>query len=394
MAERDLTSLIDELLLDRNRQGLLRRRREVRPLDAVHVEIAGRRLVNFASNNYLGLTHHPSVIAAARDAALLAGAGSGASPLISGHSPYHAQAEAAIAAWKQTESAVLMPSGYQANVAAVQTVAAVAAESGRSVRVLIDKLAHASLIDAARSAQLPMRVFPHNGLAKLGRLLADSPADQIQLVLTESIFSMDGDAADLEGLARLKVEHPFVLLLDEAHASGVYGPGGSGLAAEQGLGSTVDVSVITLSKAVGAGGGAICGSRSFCDAVANFGRAAIYSTGITPSAAACARAAIGVMASEPHRQRRVRDLAVRARTRLHEWGRTLPPGDAPIIPIILGDPLAATRAAERLEAEGLLVVAIRPPTVPRQTSRLRITLSSEHSDQEVQHLLDALRPLM
>ena len=198
-------------------------------------------LTDFASNDYLGLTHHPRVIAAMAQATMECGAGAGASALIAGHSDRHASAERALATWKGTEAAVLLPSGYQAGHAAVQTIAAVAKARGTPVSFLLDRLAHASLIDAIRGSGMPFRVFVHNDLLKLARLLEEANGGQLQVVVTESIFSMDGDAAPLRALADLKQKHRFVLLLDEAHGSGVYGPGGAGLAAELHLTGAVDI---------------------------------------------------------------------------------------------------------------------------------------------------------
>jgi len=390
MSRQDWEHAVDRELAGLREQHLFRQRRVVTLLDATHVEVEGRQCVNFASNNYLGLTHHPRVIHAARHAAQAFGAGSGAAPLITGYGPAHQSAERRIAAWKGTENAVLLPSGYQANVATIQALAAIGERAGGGTRFLLDKLAHASLIDAIRSTEAPHRIFPHSHLAKLDRLLADADPRQLQVVVTESIFSMDGDAADLAGLAELKVRRPFVLLLDEAHASGVYGPGGAGLAAELGLARLADVTVVTLSKALGSAGGAVCASERLCDAVVNFGRAYVYSTHLPPSAAAAAAAAIEVMADEPQRQRRVRALATRVRSELGAKGVALTPGDSPIIPITLGSERAALEAARVLQDQGLWVLAIRPPTVPRGTSRLRVTLCSEHRDDEVTRLIAAL----
>jgi 8-amino-7-oxononanoate synthase len=399
MSRQDWEHTLDQDLARLRDQHLFRRRHVVTPHDATHVEVDGRRYVNFASNNYLGLTHHPRVIAAVERAARDLGAGSGAAPLITGYGPAHQSAERRIAAWKQSESAVLLPSGYQANVAAIQALAAIgertdiasgAGTNAGGTRFLLDKLAHASLIDAIRSTAAPYRVFPHNHLAKLYRLLAEADPRQLQVVVTESIFSMDGDAADLAGLAELKSRRPFVLLLDEAHASGVYGPAGAGLAAELGLAGVADVTVVTLSKALGSAGGAVCASAALCDAVVNFGRAYVYSTHLPPSAVAAAEAAIDVMADEPQRQQRVRELSARVRTELRAKGVALPPGDSPIVPITLGSERAALEAARALQDQGLWVLAIRPPTVPRGTSRLRVTLSSEHHDEEVAQLIAAL----
>jgi 7-keto-8-aminopelargonate synthetase-like enzyme len=205
---------------------------------------------------------------------------------------------------------------------------------------------------------------------------------------------MDGDAAPLAGFMELKRSHSFLLLLDEAHGSGVYGANGSGYANESGFSDIVDVFIVTLSKALGSAGGAICASKDFCDAVANFGRAYVYSTSLPPANAAAAEAAIGVMRDEPQRQRRVRELAKRVRAELSAAGFAILAGDSPIIPIVLGEERAALDAAEMLRSEGFLVLPVRPPTVPKGSSRLRVTLSCEHEDETVnrlQNLLSALR---
>ena len=244
-----------------------------------------------------------------------------------------------------------------------------------------------------RESGAPFRVFPHNHLDKLARLLGEADRAQSQVVVTESVFSMDGDAADLRGLAELKRRRPFVLLLDEAHASGVYGEGGAGLAAELGLAGLAEVTVVTLSKSLGCGGGAVCGSAEFCEAVVNLGRAYIYSTGVPPHVAAAAQAAIGVLREEPRRQVRLRELALRVRSRLAGGGFDVPAGDSPIMPIVLQSEEAALAAASQMRDAGLWVVAIRPPTVPRGGSRIRVTMSSEHTDAEVESLLTTVAAL-
>ncbi|MBC7783378.1 MAG: 8-amino-7-oxononanoate synthase [Burkholderiales bacterium] len=383
----DLDHLIDNVLDLRREAHLLRSRRVFTPIDSTHVLFDGRRLTNFCSNDYLGLTHHPRMLAAIRE---VYQAGAGAAGLISGHSPMHASAEAAIAKWKQTEAALLMPSGYQANLAAIQTLHAIAVSGGRAIRFIVDKLAHASLIDAIRQTAAPMRVYPHNGVDKLARLLNDAPADELQVVVTESIFSMDGDAADLPAIVALKNRREFVLVVDEAHGSGVYGPGGSGLVAELGLREGVDISIITLSKTLGIAGGAICASRRLIDAVLNLGRAYIYSTAISPIIARLATEAIAILHDEPQRQIRIREIARRVRAELNNKGVSIPPGDSPIIPVRMDTEERAIIEAERLADRGMLIMPVRPPTVPRGTSRLRVTLSSQHTDADVSKLIAAL----
>jgi 8-amino-7-oxononanoate synthase len=378
-------SILDEQLADLAEAGRLRQRRLVRQIDATHVQIDDLVLINFCSNDYLALTHHPRVLAALRGATE---AGAGSAGLISGFTPHHAAAEAAIAKYKGVASAILLPSGYQANHAAIQTLAAL--RGGGGVRFLVDKLAHASLIDAIRASGMPWRTFGHNTMPRLARLLSEAKPEQLQVVVSESIFSMDGDAADLNGFAELKKKHQFVLLLDEAHATGVYGDGGAGLAVELHLQNIVDVSIVTLSKSIGCIGGAICGSEKFCQSVLNFGRAYMFSTSPPPAIADALVAAIAVMRDEPQRQQRVRELARRLRKQLVEGGLTLPAGDSPIIPLIVGEEKAALQLAGELGETGFLVQAIRPPTVCAGASRLRVTLCCEHREDDVDRLSVAL----
>jgi 8-amino-7-oxononanoate synthase len=386
----ELEQFISDDLGERSARHQLRIRRAVTALSSTHVLIDGIEYINFASNNYLGLTHHPRLIGAAKACLRSEGLGSGAAGLVTGYTKRHAETEANIARWKGAEDAVLLPSGYQANLTAVQTLVALA-EKRAGVRFLIDKLAHASLIDAVRGVGAPFRVFPHNHLMKLRRLLEGAEPGELQVVLTESIFSMDGDAADLAGLVELKRQYPFILVVDEAHGSGVYGAAGAGYAAEMGLAKEVDISVLTLSKAMGVVGGAVCGSRNFIAALVNYGRAFIYSTAVPPWVATVASEAIDVMRDEPQRQARVRELARRVRARLGEWGLNIPAGDSPIIPIILGEEKRALEASARLMEAKLLVPAIRPPTVGKNASRLRVTICCDHTDEEVERLLAVLK---
>ena len=386
-----LDPIIAALLRQRRDAGQLRHLRAVRPLDSTHIEIDGRPCINFCSNNYLGLNRHPRLLAAVEAAMRETGFGAGAAALISGQTQYHHAAEISLAAWKKTQSAILLPSGYQANHAAIQTFLAIGARSGLPLRFLLDKLVHASIVDAVSGFdKRSVRIFPHNNLSKLARLLRDSPHGAINVVITESIFSMDGDAADLRGLAELKKEFSFSLLLDEAHASGVYGPNGSGYASELGLEDCVDVGIVTLSKALGGMGGAICASEQFCQAVLNFGRAFIYTTSLPPAAAAAAAAAIDILRAEPHRQHRLREIRIRARRELAQAGVSILAGDSPIICAVVGSEAAALSAAEKLLQAGLLVAAVRPPTVAPASSRLRITLSCDHTDEDIRRLIAAV----
>jgi 8-amino-7-oxononanoate synthase len=396
-----LEQILAAALQARQHEHLLRRRVTCRHLDATHVEIAGRRMVNFATNDYLGLAWHPRVREAAGAAARSHGAGSGASALVSGYTDLHAQAEEEIARWKGTQAAVILPSGYQANLAAIVAIAKAAESTGRPIRLLMDKLVHASLIDAVALSGCRFRVFPHNGIEKLSRLLVVGdkngdasrfPAEPppLDVIVTESIYSMDGDAAPVKRLAELSAASSAAWLLDEAHGTGVYGQHGSGYAAEQGV--SADVTIVTLSKAMGCSGGAVCGSRALCDAIVNFGRAYVYSTALPPPTVASVLAALAVMRDEPSRQARVRELGVRVRAQLASLplDTKITGGDSPIIAVVVGDAQQAIGISQRMADAGYWIPAIRPPTIPPNQSRLRITLSSEHSDTEIDGMIAAM----
>lgn len=380
-------SWIQESLQLRREAQLLRSRRVVEAIDAVHVLIDGRSIVNFSSNNYLGLTHHPRLLNAMKS---VDAAGAGAAALITGFTSLHQRAEKAIAQWKQTEAALLLPSGYQANVAAIQALAGVVESVGKRPIFFADKLVHASLVDALRQTGSPFRVFPHNRFDKLVRLLSELQHNDWPIVVVESIYSMDGDACDLRALCEIKKSHPFTLVLDEAHGSGVYGIAGAGYASELGLRDQVDVSIVTLSKGLGLFGGAIAASTAMCQAVLNFGRAYVYSTNVPPMMAAGVIEALAILRDEPDRIARVRQRAGSLRDQLKQAGIALLPGDSPIVPIVMGSEESALTLSSELLTAGYLVAAIRPPTVAKGTSRLRMTVSSEHSEAEIRGLVDAI----
>jgi 8-amino-7-oxononanoate synthase len=334
--------------------------------DAVTGRVEGRRMVSFASNDYLGLTRHPAVVAAAHQALDRWGAGSGASRLVVGSRPVHSELEAALARWKGTEDAVLFPTGFAANLGALATF-------GRAeVTILSDELNHASIIDGCRLARATVQVFRHRDLDDLARRLAavDGPA----LVVTDSVFSMDGAGIDVASLSRLAAEHDALLVLDEAHA--VLGP-------EPPAGAEGQVLRIgTLSKTLGALGGFVAAPRPFVDLLRNAARPFIFTTAPTPADTAAALAALRIVESPE-------GVALVARLRRHV-DRFRPGHPSPILPVVLGSEAEARRAAATLAERGLLVPAIRPPTVPPGTSRLRVALSAAHQDHQVDALLAAL----
>jgi 8-amino-7-oxononanoate synthase len=347
-------------------------------------------LINFASNDYLGLTQHPKLRMAAADAAQRFGAGSGASRLITGTLAIHAELEASLAAFKKAPAAITFESGY---AAALGTIPAL---FGQGDVIILDKLAHASLIDGARLSSAEIRVYPHNRLDRLWELLdwaRKKRSGSKILIITESIFSMDGDACHLAEIVDLKDEFGASLLLDEAHAIGVLGPNGAGLAAECGLTDRVEIHLGTLSKAIGSSGGFIAGASSLIDLLINRARTFIYSTAPTPAAIAAAATGLEIIASATGDQLRAalwrnhQELTAKLKRLKPEATRSA------IVPIMVDSEERALSFSEELAAKGFLVPAIRFPTVPRGSARLRVTLSSAHQHQDVVDLRETINTL-
>jgi 8-amino-7-oxononanoate synthase len=350
------------------------------PLSGVMVERAGKRLLNFSSNDYLGLSQDEAVKEAAIAAAARYGAGAGASRLVTGDHPLYEELEAAIAALKGTEDAVVFGSGYLANLGTLSAL------MGRGDLIIADKLAHASLLDGARLSGADMLRFPHNDLDRLESLLSkERPKARRCLVVTEGVFSMDGDLAPLPEILSLARRHDAWTMTDDAHALGVIGGGrGSGFAFAEPL--SPDIQMGTLSKAVGSYGGYVAGSKMLCDLLRNRGRSLVYSTGLPPAVVGAAIAGLAVIATDRTRVARPAALARRLAEALD-----LPEPQSAILPVVIGDAQATVAAAGRLAGRGFLAIAIRPPTVPQGTARLRVTLTSLHEDDHVDALGRALK---
>jgi 8-amino-7-oxononanoate synthase len=367
-----------EFLLQLSAAGLLRVQRPLDSAAGVQVIRNGQTLWNFASNDYLGLARHPQIEAAFIDGVRRYGAGSAASRLVCGTLPPHRVLENALAEAKQTEAALTFSSGFATALGVIPAVV------GKSDFVFLDKRSHACLVDAARLSGATLRVFPHNDLAKLERLListrANSPAATI-LVVTESVFSMDGDLCPLREIVELTENHEALLLLDEAHGFGILGKNGMGLAEQENLQSRITFQMGTLSKAAGLAGGYLAASRGWIDLITNRARSFIYSTAPPPALAHAATASLALIHSDEGRS---------LREKLQQNIARLSPCATPIIPKILGSNEAAIIAATQLEAAGFLVPAIRFPTVPRGTARLRISLSAAHSAQTIDQLKSLL----
>ncbi len=355
-------------------EGLLRQQRPLDSGGGIRVGRDGRTLWNFASNDYLGLSRHPAIEAALIEGVQKYGAGSGASRLVCGTLPPHRLLEEAIAEAKQTEAALTFSSGFATSLGVITSVA------GSSDFVFLDKLCHASLVDGARLSGATIRVFPHNDLEKLSRLLQATRAKQPDatiLVATESVFSMDGDLCPLRDIVDLTEVHGALLLLDEAHAIGVLGPSGLGLAEQENLQSRIAFQMGTLSKAAGLAGGYVAATREWIDLLANRARSFVYSTAPPPALAHAAIASLKLMGSSE---------GTLLREKLHRNVALLSPHPAAIVPIILGDNERAISAAAALEAHGYMVPAIRFPTVPRNKARLRISVSAAHPPEQVRAL--------
>jgi 8-amino-7-oxononanoate synthase len=380
-----------ELIADLKQRSLYRRLGTIDAVSGTHVIREGRSLINFASNDYLGLTQHPRLKAAAEAAAQRFGAGSGASRLITGTLAIHSELEARLAEFKQTPAALTFESGY---AAALGTIPALF--DNHDV-IILDKLSHASLIDGARLSGAEIRVYPHNRLDRLRELLTwarEKRKDAKTLIITEAIFSMDGDRCPVPEIVDLKEEFGAMLLLDEAHAIGVIGPNGAGLAAECGLTDRVDIHLGTLSKAIGSSGGFIAGSSSLIDILINRARTVIYSTAPPPAAIAAAIEGLVMIASEAGEQ--LRASLWRNYQELTKKLRCLNPESArsAIVPVTVGQEQQALSLSQSLAEKGFLVPAIRFPTVPRGSARLRVTLSAAHELQEIADLREAFDTLV
>ena len=363
-------------------------RRFLEPLDSPQgplVRLGGETLVNFASNDYLGLAASPTVRAAAAASLELHGVGSGASRLVVGDTVAHQRLETRLAAFERSEAALLFNSGYAANVGTLQALV------GPEDAVFSDALNHASLIDGCRLSRARIVVYPHADVEALERDLASTPARR-RLVVTDSVFSMDGDHAPLREMVEVCRAHRAALLVDEAHATGVLGPRGAGLCEELGLEGVVDVRMGTLSKALGGLGAYICASRAVVELVLNRARPLVFSTALPAALCAAAEAAVDLVEyDEAVRARLWRNIRRFAKG-LRALGLPAEPRSA-IFPVILGEPEAALDAARRCRERGLLVKAIRPPTVPEGTSRLRFCLSAAHTEGHLDLALEVLRQL-
>ena len=367
--------------------GLWRELREIESAQSARIKFGGREFINFSSNDYLGLAGHPALGQAAREAIEQFGVGSGASRLICGSLQPHHALEAALAKWQGTGAALVFSTGFVAAQGVLTSLL------GRGDVVILDKKAHASMIDGAKLSGATLRVFRHNDLENLEKLLqwAADRGGRV-LVASESVFSMDGDHAPLAGIVELKERYGAWLMLDEAHAVGLYGPLGQGLAAAGGLGERIEIRMGTLGKAVGAAGGFICGSRQLVDLLVNKARSFIFSTAPSPAVSAAARAGVELIQGAEGQSlrgqlwQRVDEL--RRGAALLGWKTPAEP--SAILPLIVGEEAKAVATMDHLREAGFFIPAIRYPTVPRNEARLRVTLTANHTAENIEQLVHAL----
>jgi len=365
-------------------------RRSLEPLATAQgpvVEVGGRRLVNLCSNDYLALAADPRLMRAAAEAALREGAGSGAARLVAGDLPIHGRLERSLAELKGTEAALLFSSGYHANAGVVGALV------GRDDAVFSDELNHASIIDGCQLSRATVLRYRHKDVDELGRLLAATQARR-KLVVTDAVFGMDGDAAPLPEIVDLCERHGAMLYLDEAHSTGVLGDTGAGLAEATGLTARVDAIMGTLGKALGSFGAFVAGSRPLADWLTSRARTFVFTTALPPSACGAALAAVEIARTDVERRRHLRALALRMKEGLSRLGFDVQDVIAPIFPVVLGEERPALEASRMMRERGFFVRAIRPPTVPRGTSRLRVSLTAGHDEGQVDGFLAALAEVL
>lgn len=363
--------------------GLYRRLRAVEGAQDAAIVLEGQEVLLFSSNNYLGLANHPALKQAAQEAIAQYGCGSGASRLISGSMAVHHELEQRLARLKKTEAALVFPTGYHANIGVLSAL------MGPGDTILSDSLNHASIIDGCRLSRADTRVYRHADTAHLGELLKACPATGQRLIVTDSVFSMDGDLAPLAEIVSLAQQYDAWVMVDEAHATGVFGPHGSGLVEELGLTGRVDIQMGTLGKALGCVGAFVAGSHELIDWLVNRARSFIYTTAIPPAVAAAVLAALDIVEQEPERRRQLWNNTRVLADGLRSLGYTLGATRSQILPVIIGEARETMVVAAAILQRGVFAHGIRPPTVLEGTSRIRVTPMATHTQDHLSRTLDA-----
>ncbi len=381
------TSFITDSLQQLADQGRYRSLREVSSSQGREIVLNGQRVLNFCSNNYLGLADDERIKQAAIKAIESDGFGSGASRLVCGNMSAHEALENELAALKKTESCLVFSSGYMANTGVISALV------GRDDIVFSDKLNHASIVDGIILSRAQMKRYTHLDMQSLEDGLKAAPAHHKKLIVTDSVFSMDGDVAPLKEIVGLARRYDAMVMVDEAHGFGVLGPNGAGLVEELGLTDEIDVHMGTLSKAAGCFGAYVCGTKQLREYLINHSRSFIYTTAMPPALAQAAREAIAIIKSEPQLRKNLKTNVEYLRASLKELVDATNSLQTPIIPIILKSDERALQASRKLLEAGVFVQAIRPPTVPPNTARLRVTLMATHTTADIDQLIEALRKI-
>jgi len=347
----------------------------------------GRRVLNFCSNDYLGLANDTRIKRAAAEAIEKHGFGSGASRLVCGNMSPHDGLEADLAQFKNTESALVYSSGYMANTGIIPAL------MDRHSVVLSDRLNHASIVDGIVLARAKLVRYPHADVQALGEILKNLPVSQRKLIVTDSVFSMDGDRAPLKEIVDLASSYEAMIMVDEAHAFGVFGRCGGGLVEELSLGAQVDIQMGTLSKAAGCFGAYVCTGKVLRDYLINKSRSFIYTTAMPPALAQAARVALKIILGGSQLRRNLQENSDYLRAEIKAMGFDTMNSTTPIIPLLVKDPAQAVALSKRLLEQGIFVQAIRPPTVPKGTARLRLTVTATHTKEDLDQLLNALKKI-
>lgn len=371
-------------LRDLKAKDLYRSSRKIDGPQGPEVDIDGRRVILMCSNNYLDLANHPSLVEAASKAAFEFGVGAGASRLVSGTMAIHCRLEEKLAQFKQVERCLLFNSGYHANVGTISSVV------GKGDVVYSDALNHASIIDGIRLSRATVKIYPHLDMGELENMLSCESCAGKKAIITESVFSMDGDVVALDKIVELKKRYGAFLILDEAHSTGVAGPGGRGLAAQFGLTGDVDFMVCTLGKALGTFGAFVAGRRDSIEWLINSARSFIFTTAPPPPIAAASLAAVELIERQPERVDALKRNALYFRRSLSKHGFCVAENEIPIIPLVVGEARAALYFADRLFERGIFCQAIRPPSVPEGMSRLRLTVTSSHTTNHLDYVANCI----
>nr|BAB39457.1 KAPA synthase [Kurthia sp. 538-KA26] len=369
--------------------GLYRQLQTVETMsDQGYAMVNGKKMMMFASNNYLGIANDQRLIEASVQATQRFGTGSTGSRLTTGNTIVHEKLEKRLAEFKQTDAAIVLNTGYMANIAALTTLV------GSDDLILSDEMNHASIIDGCRLSRAETIIYRHADLLDLEMKLQINTRYRKRIIVTDGVFSMDGDIAPLPGIVELAKRYDALVMVDDAHATGVLGKDGRGTSEHFGLKGKIDIEMGTLSKAVGAEGGYIAGSRSLVDYVLNRARPFVFSTALSAGVVASALTAVDIIQSEPERRVRIRAMSQRLYNELTSLGYTVSGGETPILAIICGEPEQAMFLSKELHKHGIYAPAIRSPTVPLGTSRIRLTLMATHQEEQMNHVIDVFRTIL